>query len=114
MTAKTAPAVEAADTVTDSPDSPDSSDSSSALSSAPGFGVMPRTTINGNVQLTYMRQNESLLPAMASAGGDVIGVDWRIPIEDARARLRRFTVERPAELKEEVRTLAAQLLEDAG
>lgn len=26
------------------------------------YKLMPRTTVNGNVQLTYMRQNESLLP----------------------------------------------------
>ncbi|WP_031468306.1 uroporphyrinogen decarboxylase [Sciscionella sediminilitoris] len=36
-----------------------------------------------------------LLPAMAEAGVDVVGVDWRIPLDEAAARLRAAGIENP-------------------
>jgi uroporphyrinogen decarboxylase len=33
--------------------------------------------------INFLTGNPRLLPLMAEAGGDVIGVDWRIPIDEA-------------------------------
>lgn len=35
--------------------------------------------------INFLTGNPALLPLMAEAGGDVIGVDWRIPIDEAWA-----------------------------
>jgi uroporphyrinogen decarboxylase len=40
-----------------------------------------------------------LLGLMAEAGADVVGVDWRVPLDVARHRVRRYVADRPLALQ---------------
>jgi uroporphyrinogen decarboxylase len=51
--------------------------------------VFERVQGKGAATLHFGTDTATLLPLMASAGGDVIGVDWRLPLPEARKLLRR-------------------------
>lgn len=68
----------------------------------------------------FASSGESLLPAMAEAGGDVLSVDWRIPLSRVRERFPERAVQgnldpsalmAPAPVLER---LAAEVLDEAG
>jgi uroporphyrinogen decarboxylase len=45
--------------------------------------IFERLRANGVPSINFLTGNPSLLPLMAEAGGEVIGVDWRTPIDEA-------------------------------
>lgn len=45
--------------------------------------IFDRLRMVGVPSINFLTGNPALLPLMAEAGGDVIGVDWRIPIDEA-------------------------------
>jgi uroporphyrinogen decarboxylase len=45
--------------------------------------IFDRLRAAGVPSINFLTGNPRLLPLMAEAGGDVIGVDWRIPIDEA-------------------------------
>ncbi len=45
--------------------------------------IFDKLTAAGVPTINFLTGNPRLLPLMAEAGGDVIGVDWRIPIDEA-------------------------------
>jgi uroporphyrinogen decarboxylase len=50
---------------------------------APTRRVFERLRAEGVPSIHFGTGNPALLPCMAEAGGDAIGVDWRIPLDDA-------------------------------
>lgn len=49
--------------------------------------LFDRLAAEGVPSINFATGNPELLPLMAAAGGDVIGVDWRIPIDEAWKRV---------------------------
>ncbi|HET7311215.1 MAG TPA: uroporphyrinogen decarboxylase [Mycobacteriales bacterium] len=49
--------------------------------------------ISGIPRIHFGVNTGELLPAMASAGADVVGVDWRVPLDDAVKRLPDVAVQ---------------------
>jgi uroporphyrinogen decarboxylase len=47
------------------------------------YRIFDRLREAGAPTINFLTGNPALLPLMAESGGDVIGVDWRIPIDDA-------------------------------
>lgn len=47
------------------------------------YTIFDRFRAAGVPTINFLTGNPALLPLMAAAGGDVIGVDWRIPIDEA-------------------------------
>jgi uroporphyrinogen decarboxylase len=45
--------------------------------------ILQSLAVEGVPTINFATGNPALLPAMAEAGGDVIGIDWRVRIEDA-------------------------------
>lgn len=45
--------------------------------------IFEKLRANGVPSINFLTGNPSLLPLMAEAGGEVIGVDWRTPIDEA-------------------------------
>ncbi len=45
--------------------------------------IFERLTAAGVPSINFLTGNPRLIPLMAEAGGDVIGVDWRIPLDEA-------------------------------
>src|SRR5688500_12717240 len=45
--------------------------------------IFDRLRAAGVPTINFLTGNPTLLPIMAEAGGDVIGIDWRIPIDEA-------------------------------
>jgi uroporphyrinogen decarboxylase len=50
--------------------------------------IFQRLKFTGVPTIHFGTGTAELLPAMQEAGGDVIGVDWRIPLPQAAMRLR--------------------------
>jgi uroporphyrinogen decarboxylase len=49
--------------------------------------IFERLRANGVPSINFLTGNPSLLPLMAEAGGEVIGVDWRTPIDGVQGNL---------------------------